>query len=78
MPNTLNPPVMLDRAMIEQAVESSKQRAESARSTAAGSTISNSSNTENAGMYRTHNRKKVTAAPVAKGGVSDATGEWKK
>lgn len=43
MPNTLNPPVMLDQATIQHAVEA-KARAESAASTAASST---------GGVYRT-------------------------
>ncbi|TNV78536.1 hypothetical protein FGO68_gene3143 [Halteria grandinella] len=73
MPNTLNPPVLLDKETIERAVEA-KQRMESA-STQASSTKENSG----AGMYRTHNRKRqggggALAAP--RQGAGDI-GEWK-
>lgn len=68
MPNTLNPPVMLDKDTIERAVEA-KQRLESA-STSASSSLAASK--DPAGMYR--NRKKVGAAQM-RGGTGE--GEWK-
>ena len=55
MPNTLNPPIMLDQATIERAVEA-KQRLETA-STHASSTMSHAKENAGAGVYRTHNRK---------------------
>ena len=66
MPNTLNPPVMLDKATIERAV-ASKQRAET------GASKENGSGSINAGgpVYRTNNRKGVKPTQNVE------TGEWK-
>lgn len=69
MPNTLNPPVFLDKDTIERAVEA-KQRLESASTQA-------SSTKEVGGVYRTHNRKKQPGALAAPRQGAGDIGEWK-
>jgi len=62
MPNTLNPPIMLDQATIE-AMEA-RLRSEAAESTSAESTTTK----DGAAVYRTHPKK-------PKG---PSTGEWRR
>ena len=68
MPNTLNPPVMLDKATIERAV-AARDRAEA--QTEASSNISQMSSSSSGGVYRTNNRKPKPAH------THPDTGEWK-
>lgn len=75
MPNTLNPPVHLDQATIERALQS-RAEAETARSAISASSALSKESSAAGGVYRTNNRKQPKGAPPS--GTTDASGDWRK